>query len=371
MRLTIALIGLLLAGLAPAAELHVLEEGSPEKITGLGNEALMQGRYETAIEHYRKALDQQKNYFFAQFNLAIAYQQINQLDEAKRWYEEALKTSNDNAQVLCNLGFLAFRAGNYIEAVAKFEEAARLSSHQPQEAADYWYNAGSAHERLEHWREARIDYEECLSLNDEHYAAHYNLGSLYLRALNNMPSSLDQAESHLTKAKGIDPSRPEAWLNLALCYEQNGGSDPEAAFAEAVRVSPASQQNQTRWQRVLYFNRVKPPKKVAMRDDLKSILASDPDFPEANGYMGTYYYSIADYDNAITYLEREIAGPNFDVKCSTDHDCHYLLALIYTDHRPDPTQALQHAEAFYQLHPDSAKIHELRRRAIRLSNTTH
>jgi tetratricopeptide (TPR) repeat protein len=360
-----------LASFAAAAEMHVLEEGSPEKITGLGNEALMQGRYETAIEHYRKALDRQKDYYYAQFNLALAYQQINQLDEAKRWYEEALKSSGDNPQVLCNLGFLAFRTGNYIEAVAKFEDAARISAHHPQESSDYWYNAGSARERLQQWRDARLAYEECLALNDNHFAAHFNLGTLYLGPLGNTPSSLDQAESHLNKAKTIDPNRPEAWMNLALCFERNGKSDPEAAFAEAVRVASAAQQNTVRWQRLLYFNRIKPPKKVAMRDDLKFILAADPDFAEANGYIGTYLYSIADFDTAIVHLEREIEGKHFDIKCPTDQDAHYLLALIYTDHRPDPAKALKHAEAFYQLHPDSAKIHELRRRAIRLSNTTH
>ena len=64
----------LLASLAlgQAVELTVLEAGSAAQLTALGNEALMQGRYETAIEHYRRALSVDKTSFQALFNLALA-----------------------------------------------------------------------------------------------------------------------------------------------------------------------------------------------------------------------------------------------------------------------------------------------------------
>src|ERR1043165_2072066 len=77
----------LLASLAlgQAAELTVLEAGSAAQLTALGNEALMQGRFETAIEHYRRALGVDKTSFQALFNLALAHQQLGKDGEARRW----------------------------------------------------------------------------------------------------------------------------------------------------------------------------------------------------------------------------------------------------------------------------------------------
>ena len=92
-------------------------------------------------------------------------------------------------------------------------------------------------------------------------------------------------------------------------------------------------------------------------------------FDEANGLLGQYFFQIGDYDQAIRHLEREIDGKAFDRASTIDRESHYLLALIYTDHRPDARKATEHASAYYELHPDAQKIHALRRRAFRLSES--
>jgi tetratricopeptide (TPR) repeat protein len=361
------LLTLLWAGYAPSAELAVLDDGSAGQLTALGNEALMQGRFETAIEHYHRALAADKQSFEALFNLALAYQQLGKADDAKHWYDEALKVSHDHPEVLCNLGYLAFSAKDYQQAVDHFQDAAHLAIGTPLDAADYWFNAGTARERLKQWDEARHAYEECLALNPQHYGGHFNLGTLYLGALSESPGALDKATTHLTKARDQSPNRPEAWLNLALCHERGGVGDPEADYNQAIKIATPAQVDEALWQRAMFFNRLQPPRKVAMREDLIRILADDPTFPEANAMIGTYFYSIGDFDQAIVHLEHEVDGPHFDPTNATDLEAHYLLALIYTDHRPNPTKALQHATAYYQFRPDSAKIHDLRRRALRLS----
>jgi len=370
-QLATVLIAAALAAGAPralnGAELQVLDDGSAGQLTALGNEALMQGRFETAIENYRRALAVDKQSFEALFNLALAEQQLGKVEEAKHWYDEALKVSHDHPEVLCNLGYLAFRAGDYQQAIERFQDAAHLAVGTPLDAADYWFNAGTARERLKQWDEARHAYEECLALNPQHYGGHFNLGTLYLGALTEAPGALDKATAHLTKARDQSPTRPEAWLNLALCHERSGIGDPEADYNQAIKVATPAAQDQALWQRALYYNRLQPPRKVALRDDLTRILADDPAFPEANALLGTYFFSIGDFDQAIVHLQREVDGPHFDPTSATDLEAHYLLALIYTDHRPNPTKALQHATAYYQFRPDSAKIHDLRRRALRLS----
>jgi tetratricopeptide (TPR) repeat protein len=352
---------------AAAADLTVLDDGSAGQLTALGNEALMQGRFETAIEQYHRALAADKQSFEALFNLALANQQLGKSDDAKHWYDEALKVSHDHPEVLCNLGYLAFRAKDYQQAVERFQDAAHLAISTPLDAADYWFNAGTARERLTQWDEARQAYEECLALNPQHYGGHFNLGTLYLGPLREAQGALEKATTHLTKARDQSPNRPEAWLNLALCHEQSASGDPEADYNQAIKIASPAQVDEALWQRAMFFNRLQPPRKVAMREDLTRILADNPTFPEANVMLGTYFFSIGDFDQAITHLEKEVDGPHFDPGNPTDLEAHYLLALIYTDHRPNPTKALQHATAYYQFRPDSAKIHDLRRRALRLS----
>ena len=352
---------------SPAADLTVLPEGSAAQRIALGNEALMQKRYETAIEHYRRALAVDATSFQALFNLALAYQQLGQNEEARSWYEQANKVGQGHPEVLCNLGVLAFKAGDYAAAADRFGEAARLASESPAEAADYWFNVGTARERLSQWQEAKRAYEECLAIAPAHFGAQYNLGTLYLGPLADQPQALFKSETHLAKARDLAPTRSEPWVNLALVHERTGAGDPDADFAQALKVASGAQGQRVLWQRALFANRQKPPRKIAMRDDLQRILAEDADFPEANGMLGAYCFAIADYDKAIALLEREVAPGHFDAASNVDLESHYLLALIYTDHRPDATKALAHASAYYEQRPDSAKIHELRRRALRLS----
>lgn len=365
-RIPLLLVLTLVGPLASAAELAVLEAGSAAQLTALGNEALMQGRYETAIEQYRRALTVEPAAFHALFNLALAYQQLGQTDEARRRYEDALKVSHDHPEVLCNLGFLAFRAGDFTQAVERFQEAARQAAGSASDAADYWFNAGTARERLRQWPEARRAYEECLALDQAHFGGHFNLGTLLLGALAEEPQALDKAESHLAKARDLAPTRAEAWVNLALCHERAGRGTPATELDQAVKIAAPAFANQALWQRARFHEREQPPHKTAMRDDLKTILASDPHFPQANGLLGAYHFSLGEYSEAITLLEREVEPGHFDPTAPIDAESHYLLAMIYTEHRPDPAKALQHATDYYQLHPNSAKIHELRRRALRL-----
>jgi tetratricopeptide (TPR) repeat protein len=359
---------LLLMGYAHTAELTVLEAGSSEQLTALGNEALMQGRFETAIEHYRRALTVDRTSFQATFNLALAYQNLDKDEEARRWYDGALKISPDNAEVLCNLGYLSFRAKAWEQAEDHFLQAARQSAGTTA-AADYWYNVGTAREKRELWLEARRAYDECLSINKDHFGSHFNLGTLYLGALNDQPKSLEKAEAALTKACELSPSRAEAWVNLALCHERMDKAEARDDINKAVEVASPTYKPQALWNRALFFDRQRPPQRLAMRDDLQAVLALEPDFPGANGLLGAFHFAIGEFDQAAIMLNREVAGDHFDAHNTIDVEAHYLLAMLYTDHRPDANKALSHASAYYKLRPDSAKIQELRRRALRLSTT--
>ena len=366
------LFGLMLSSLG-AVELAPLENGSAAQLTTLGNMELGQGRYETAIQHYRSALKVDKTYLTAKYNLGLAYQQLGQVKQAREWYEESLKVSPDQPDVLCNLGYLEWLAGNWQGAADRFQEAARLAISAPVDAAQYWTNVGSAREKLQQFPAALRAYQEALALNNRSYQAHYNLGTLYLAKFSEQSGAVEKAQAHLQQATELDPDRPDAWLNLAQCQEITGTGTPTESYATALKVATgvhAKMANQALWQRALFYNRIQPPQKVAMREDLKKILADQPNFPAANGLLGAYYYALGEYAKAMEFLEREVDGTNDDRTNPVDLESHYLLAVIYAEHLSEPAKAIAHATAYYQMRPDSQKIHELRRRALRLSSAS-
>jgi len=375
--LTIGLIFLLGLPALTATEVHVLEDGSPAKITVLGNGAYMRGQYETAISFYEKALEVDKTYFYALFNLGLTYQQlaITAAGESERGvyfkkaqdhYLEALRLRPENAEVHSNLGIIAFRQQDYSGAITRFQAAVDAAAN-PREKAGYAYNLGTAYERKDNPNAARKAYEQCLKLDDSHFGALYNLGSLHLQQKN-----YKTAERLLRQAREVNPRRPEPLLNLAVLSEQRELGDPLPLYNETIQVASAHQPQiltEALWHRARYYQRANipgVPTKVKMKEDLLAILERDEDFPEANGLLGMYYESLAEYDQAITYLEREVSGEHFDPESDIDLKAHFRLAIIYSEHRRNANKALEHVSAYYRIRPD-ATGDALRERALILS----
>lgn len=372
---------ILCASLSSAADQQVQEEGSPARLTTLGNNALARSQYESAISKYEQALKADPGYFYALFNLGLAHQRLGELTTdpteatrrfnlAKSQYEEALRRRPDNPETLCNLGIVAFRLGFHSQSLKFFQTALERSS-DPQEAASYAFSLGRTYEALGEWHKARDAYRTCLERDRNHFGGHYNLGTLYLEHLD----TPRLADEHLQAARTIDPHRPEPLINLAVLAERSGQAEAEALYSEAVRVAEAHYDrllDTALWHRSRYYHRTSSaslggrPAKRLMMADLQRILSRSPDFPGANGLLGAYYESLADYPKAIMYLEREVEGKNFDPTNEIDLQCHYLLAVIYSDHSRNPTKALHHATEYYRVNED-ALGKALHRRALRLS----
>lgn len=359
------LIAAILVSALPAAELTVLEENSPAHFTGLGNEALVEGRYETAIGLYQRALDQDPGYITARFNLGLAWQRLGELTHARAAYEAILAQQGDHAPTLANLAWLEWHHGDHDSAAIHYTEAARHAATRPREQAEYLYGLGSVRDAQGRHLEARRAYEQAIAADARHVAARYNLGTVMLGPLAGSSNALAIAREHLEHAVALEPSRVDAWLNLALARERQGdGPVAEEALNQAVAAASGHDLARALWRRALYYERQVPPRRVAMRDDLERCLAEAADFPEANGKLGAYLYAIGDYDRAITLLEREVAENN-DRRTAADREAHFLLAEIYAEHRPDASKALLHAAAAHHGDEDP-RLRELHRRVDRL-----
>ncbi len=365
-----------LAASLGGVEVAELPDGSPAKLTVLGNGAFLRGQYETAVSYYAKAHRADKAYFYSLFNLGLTHQKMAQAATsaeerqdhytmARNYFRDAVDLRRDNPEVHASLGVIAFQLQEYALARTRFGNAVEAAI-KPAEKAGYLYNLATAHEQLGDLSAARAAYEKCLALDERHFQAHYNLGTLHMRL-----KRPDLAESHLRRAHEADPRRPEPLLNLAVLAERGQGrGEAHALYTKAVQVATAhrpSMLTRALWHRARYYRRASipgVPTKVLMKEDLQQILERDPDFAEANGLLGEYYESLAEYDKAIVHLEREIAGENFDPHSETDLRAHFRLAIIYSEHRRNEDKALEHVTAYSRLRPGAATA--LRERALRI-----
>lgn len=363
-----ALVLALAAPLAAVSAPVLLPEGSPAHLTAQGNEALMRGQFDTALGLFDRALEEDRHYFFALYNKALTFQHMGEAaDEAERrrlwadarhYYQQAqaaMRGQEEHAEIHCNLGFLAFRSGEYRQAADHFAIAAERAR-RPHLVAEYAFNLGTAMERLESWREAQEAYERAIAHEQEHFGAHFNLGTLFLKRLGN-PA---RAEVLLLRARELQPRRPEPALNLAVLAEQREQpSKADSFYSEAVTLASRHRTellNTALWQRARFYDRAEipgVPSKRRMRDDLIALLERAPDFPGANGLLGIYYTGVADYPRAVEHLEREVAGelPTGATLSELRLKAHYHLATIYTEHLRNPAKALDHATSYYAASP--------------------
>lgn len=359
---------LLLCVVAHGTALDLTEhpEGSAAKLTAEGNESLVQGDLAQAVKRYQQALAVDRRYFYALFNLALAYQELEDWDSARRYYEESLATRPDHPEVLCNLGIVAFHTGDYQEAVTRFTAAAEAVGGDTAAATDYLYNLGTAFERLEQWLDARRAYQRCLDAAEgQHFGARFNLGTLALGPLR----QFQQAELHLQAAHQLEPNRPEPLLNLAVLAEEREryevAREHLQAAVQAAAAHHPEQLPDLLWRRARFFDRLVPPRKLDLKRDLMELVRLAPDYPGANGLLGMYHESVGAYEQAITHLEREVSGDQFDPESEIDAESIYLLARIYSERESRLDRALEYATRYYRLRPDSPKLRELKRRLTR------
>jgi tetratricopeptide (TPR) repeat protein len=92
----------------------------------LGVGLLRQGKIDTAIAQFQRAISLDSNYFPARLNLAYAYERADRVEEAVEAYREAITLEPGNFFARNNLGVLYDKKGQYDSAIAEFENALKI-----------------------------------------------------------------------------------------------------------------------------------------------------------------------------------------------------------------------------------------------------
>lgn len=106
--------------------------------------------------------------------IGIAYHQMQQLDQARKYYERAIKMNRSYPEALNNLGTVYYARHSYRRAIRYYEKALRLSP----KSASIYSNLGTAYFGRKQYQKATDAYQQALALDPEVFESKGNYGTL-------------------------------------------------------------------------------------------------------------------------------------------------------------------------------------------------
>jgi len=188
------------------------------------------GELQDAVRQYEEALRVSPDCASAQFNLATALGKLGKPEDAIRHYDEALRIRPDYAEAHVDLGVILLQQSRVQEAITHFEETLQIDP----DCVEAHNGLGTALYQTSRREEAVEQYKQALRINPEFAEAHNNMGNVFLQE-----GKLNEAVEHYEQAVRIAPDYAEAHFNLGLALERLGRA-PEAIeqYRQALKLRP-------------------------------------------------------------------------------------------------------------------------------------
>jgi len=224
-----------------------------EAQTNLGSYYMERGQAALAESHLRRAVELVPDNTMAHYNLATFYLKTGRTDLAEREFDQALAIAPEFASAYTNLAICMYQTGNDDRAIAYSERAIAL---EPRDSRAYT-NMGRAWKRKGDLQRAVSCYQRAYEIDPGALDNVINLGNAALtmnqlsvaeewyqralaadqrsaRGLNGMGlvsyyrGDYATAIKYLEDAKASDPTLPDTYNNLSLCYSAMGRSKDAA-----------------------------------------------------------------------------------------------------------------------------------------------
>jgi tetratricopeptide (TPR) repeat protein len=265
-----------------------------EAYFALGNILLYLGKPEEAMAPYGKVLDIMPGFAQAHANLGTALLGIGRGAEAMENLTKALELDPNLPEAHTNLGIALRNAGRTEEAVASFLKALQLEPG----AAETHNNLGAAMEELGRLDEAIGCFRKAVGIAPGYAEAHCNLGN----ALAENGEHQGASESYRT-ALGIKPDFAEAHNRLGVSLKELGRlEDAEASLAQAIAHKPDFAQAHNNLATVL--------RRLGRLDDsaasCRTALKYDPRYAEAYYNLGGALQLDGQWEAAVAAYEKAL-----------------------------------------------------------------
>jgi tetratricopeptide (TPR) repeat protein len=138
----------------------------------------MRGDIMMARKMYREALDFYKpgaaNSAVLANKTGIAYHQMLDLDDARKYYERAVKLNPQYAEAINNLGTVFYAKKSYRRAIEQYKKALRITP----DSASILSNLGTAYFARKNYQEASKAYQAALAADPEVFERRNTQGTL-------------------------------------------------------------------------------------------------------------------------------------------------------------------------------------------------
>lgn len=176
---------------------------SPEK---RGDIMMARRAYRDAIEVYLQA---PKNEATVLNKIGIAYHQIAQFDQAKKYYERAIKARRNYAEAYNNLGAVHYTNKSYRKAISNYKKALAINPN----SASFHMNLGTAYFARKKDADAVKEYQTALALDPEVFEHRGNYGTVLEQR-----NTEERGKFYYTMAKLYAKSTREDRNEIALRY---------------------------------------------------------------------------------------------------------------------------------------------------------
>ena len=109
--------------------------------------------------------------------IGIAYHQSQQMDNARKYYERALKAKPDYIEAMNNLGTIYYYRKSYRRAISWYDKAIKLEPDDPKSSSIYM-NRGTAWFARKQYQKATLDYQVALKLDPDVFEHHGTFGQI-------------------------------------------------------------------------------------------------------------------------------------------------------------------------------------------------
>jgi len=178
-----------------------------------GNSYNQIGKYQEAINFYKKAIELNPTNDFIYFNLGFMYESVNSLGEALLSYQKAIDLSNINVEYYYQKANVLFKLEQYEQADEVYNIILKLDKHHYKSLN----NIGLIHDKFNRNGEAIKCYLSAIEVNPKYEDAHFNLGFSYGNA-----NKLDESVKSYNIVLSINPNNDKALNNLGDVYKKQG-----------------------------------------------------------------------------------------------------------------------------------------------------
>jgi tetratricopeptide (TPR) repeat protein len=248
----------------------------------------------------QQALDLDPSLIWARFYLAKVYIDQGRLDKAKEELERGLASRPNIPHFLSLLGEVNRKLGNAELSIQLNRQALQAD---PSMTPAYYY-IGLAYMDLKKEDDAIRELESALKSPYVAPEMYLTLGSLYARK-----KRYEEGEVLCKKAVALDPSRPEAHINLAQLYNIRGASDQalqEVALAIPEGKSFTSSPYYQQLQADAYYERGRAYQAKHMVPQAvraySTSLEFNPNEGKTHRQLAEIYLGTGDYSRALQHL---------------------------------------------------------------------